>query len=358
MSWLRRFFGKEAAERPTGSAEAAPEPTPPAQFSPQPPEEDAEDDNEPLYSAIGETGVALQHVATGTLADLRTLSPCAVLFGLASHPDTPKAIRRLKAQIESGAAGKVAVVLFEESREAVRKTKANAWYYDDIHVLAEASASLQGLVRIVPFTLIVDEAGRLTETIDGLPDPPDQTEDMTPRSAQAAAERLLALISVVSRAHEVSARQTLKWVNRHGIDDFFSDRERAFYFLPEQPDHQQVVKFSWRVEAMAALIWALEGLDAMPPLNEQFGDIWQVPMVQAAGRDPAFFLSGARLRPAAEIKEMEADLYHAHWRVRDAQLFGKKMPEDLEPGIVYERRYALSWLVGWGDDWDAVPTDT
>ncbi len=57
---------------------------------------------------------------------------------------------------------------------------------------------------------------------------------------------------------------------------------------------------------------------------------------------------------------MEQHLYHQHWRVRDAQLFGKPMPPELDPGIVYERRYGLSWLVGWGegDDWDEVPTDT
>jgi hypothetical protein len=55
-------------------------------------------------------------------------------------------------------------------------------------------------------------------------------------------------------------------------------------------------------------------------------------------------------------------------RVRDAQFVGigkylQPQPGDppideLNPGIVYERRYGLSWLVGWGDDWDNVPTDT
>jgi len=65
---------------------------------------------------------------------------------------------------------------------------------------------------------------------------------------------------------------------------------------------------------------------------------------------------------------MESGLYHQHWRVRDAELVGigqflEPRPddppiEDLDPSIVYERRYALSWLVGWGEDWDNVPTDT
>jgi hypothetical protein len=65
---------------------------------------------------------------------------------------------------------------------------------------------------------------------------------------------------------------------------------------------------------------------------------------------------------------MESNLYHQHWRVRDAELVGigkflEPQPgdppiEELNPGIVHERRYGLSWLVGWGEDWDNVPTDT
>jgi hypothetical protein len=34
------------------------------------------------------------------------------------------------------------------------------------------------------------------------------------------------------------------------------------------------------------------------------------------------------------------------------------MPKEINPGVVYERRYGLSWVIGWGEDWDEVPTDT
>lgn len=75
-------------------------------------------------------------------------------------------------------------------------------------------------------------------------------------------------------------------------------------------------------------------------------------------KDPKAFIAQAQLRPAADIEAAEGELYQQHWRVRDAQLFNKPMPDELHPGVVYERRYALSWLVGYGDDWDEVPTDT
>jgi hypothetical protein len=31
---------------------------------------------------------------------------------------------------------------------------------------------------------------------------------------------------------------------------------------------------------------------------------------------------------------------------------------ELNSGIVYERRYGMSWVLGYGESWDDVPTDT
>jgi hypothetical protein len=186
----------------------------------------------------------------------------------------------------------------------------------------------------------------------------DHSEDdeLQPRTSRAVAERCLALIAVVGRSLGTPREQTLQWLEKHELLSYLSDAERA-YLLDEAPSQQTIVNFSWRAEALAALLWALEGITEFEPLNVQV-DLGSVAMFRAAGHDPEAFLSAARLRPREILEEAESDLYHQHWRVRDAQLFGKPMPADLDPGIVYERRYALSWLVGWGADWDYVPTDT
>ena len=48
-----------------------------------------------------------------------------------------------------------------------------------------------------------------------------------------------------------------------------------------------------------------------------------------------------------------------HWAVVDARLRGQDAPSQIEAGIVYERHYALNWLIGYfGQDWDNVKTDT
>ena len=176
--------------------------------------------------------------------------------------------------------------------------------------------------------------------------------ELHPRTARQTAERFLALVAVAAQAHQ----QDTEWVRQQGVDGFFSMDERAFFF-DAQPAPQEVVNFSWRAEALCALCWALGGGPGFPALNQR-ADIWGLEMLQQAMAAPGIFIDQAQLRPAQEIEEMEAHLYQQHWRVRDAQLFNKPVPEELCPSIVYERRYALSWLVGWGDDWDEVPTDT
>jgi hypothetical protein len=186
---------------------------------------------------------------------------------------------------------------------------------------------------------------------------PDSEEtELEHKSARQVAERCLAIIAVVSRAHEAPSEEVRDWLDQHDLTECLSPAEQAFVDKRDLT-HEEVVDFSWRAEALAALLWALGGIPTLMPLNVQI-DLDGNPLLEVIASDPAEFIRDAQLRPAEELDEAEADLYHQHWRVRDAQLFGKPMPAELDPGIVYQRRYALSWVVGWGENWDDVPTDT
>ena len=194
---------------------------------------------------------------------------------------------------------------------------------------------------------------------------PEPSDDQKPKSAEQTAQRVLALLVVVGKVHDPD--RCVAWMKKHDLQQFLSPAEIAF--VEEQsPSEESRVAFSWRAEAMVSLLWALEALPEMPRLNEQF-NVFEIEAVRAALNDPVAFISNAGLRDAQEISDMESNLYHQHWRVRDRELglnIGKVLEpqpgeppiEELNPGIVYERRYGLSWLIGWGEDWDNVPTDT
>lgn len=185
----------------------------------------------------------------------------------------------------------------------------------------------------------------------------EELDELEIRSAKEVAERLLSLIAMVSRVHEEDQEKLGSWINKHQIENYFSDEEKRFFYAKE-PEQNDLVNFSWRAEAAVSLFWALNIINEMPPLNEQCG-IFEIEGIGNIINNPYSFIQSAQLRSDDELKEKESDLYHQHWRVRDAQLFQKEMPDELNPSIVYERRYALSWVVGWGeDDWDDVPTDT
>ncbi len=194
-------------------------------------------------------------------------------------------------------------------------------------------------------------------------DSESDSDELKPRSSREVAERSLALLAVIDHAHAVMERADRVHVPEEdypALPTLFrvalSTSEVAFLDTP-QPSEHECVQFAWRAEALVSLLWALGHVSSLYPLNQQV-NLKAIPVIEAALLSPEAFIESAALRALNELEQAEHDLYHQHWRVRDARLFNKPMPEELDPEIVYERRYGLSWILGWGDDWDEVPTDT
>ncbi|ADE53340.1 DUF4272 domain-containing protein [Coraliomargarita akajimensis] len=195
----------------------------------------------------------------------------------------------------------------------------------------------------------------------------EESEDIeiSIRSSHEIAGRVLALVAVVAKSQKQN--WVRDWVERNEITNLLSAAEKDF-LADENPEQQQVVNFSWRAEALVSLVWSLGGISEMPALSEQHW-LLENEFITAAMNDPKSFIAKSERRPDNELENMEGFLYHQHWRVRDNQLglnVGAKMPleegelpiEELNSSVVYERRYGLSWIVGCGEDWDEVPTDT
>ena len=119
----------------------------------------------------------------------------------------------------------------------------------------------------------------------------EHTSELTPRSAQETAQRVLALLTVVGRVHDPEG--SVAWMREHNLDRYLSPAEKAFVELQSPPEESRV-DFSWRAEALVSLLWALQGLQQMPPLHEQC-DVFGLEMVSAALNDPQTFVEQARL---------------------------------------------------------------
>ncbi|WP_143696993.1 DUF4272 domain-containing protein, partial [Vibrio parahaemolyticus] len=187
-------------------------------------------------------------------------------------------------------------------------------------------------------------------------------EEIRVRTSKEVAERVLAIIASIGKVHFPEENQ--RWIEENSIEQYLTPLELAFIQNPN-PEQQDLIDYSWKVEALVSLIWSLNGLDNMPALNEQF-DAWSNELVIKALQKTEEFLTYSSLRNNEELEQMESYLYHQHWRVRDRDLgFNNDKPDKNDPninqlnsGIVYERRYGMSWVSGYGESWDDVPTDT
>jgi hypothetical protein len=120
---------------------------------------------------------------------------------------------------------------------------------------------------------------------------------------------------------------------------------------------QAEVDVTWRQEALWALLWALVLVADLPP-DEDCGDSEAYERL-APGLDPRRTVEGVALRPVDELAAM-LDLYYClHWHQREHEHFGRRdwSDERLKPGVVWERREALEWLIQ-DVPWDEVDAST
>jgi hypothetical protein len=176
------------------------------------------------------------------------------------------------------------------------------------------------------------------------------------RQPNEVAKRILALYTVIGKVHNGNDEVFLNWFKSKSMNQYLSEDE-ANLLKNESPNQNTLLNFSWRAEALTSLLWAAKLIEEMPALNQEF-DVFSLSSVANILSNPLDFINNLQLRPNQELEAMESELFNQHWRVRDAQINSREMPSELDPSVVYERRYALSWLIGWGQDWDHVPTDT
>lgn len=195
---------------------------------------------------------------------------------------------------------------------------------------------------------------------------PNQESPLQARTSRQAAERLIALMVLSEMAKSSNPSAIMEWVKTHKLEQYFEAGEKAFFFKAN-PSEQERVFYSWQAEAAMMLAWSLNGLQERPFLTDM-NDLNKVSFAADILENPQKFIENARLRPQKELEEAEAFLFHQHWRVRDHALgfnVGKQLQkkdeiavELLHPDVVYWHRYAASWLIGHGEDWASVPTDT
>ena len=183
--------------------------------------------------------------------------------------------------------------------------------------------------------------------------------EVTIRSVKEIAERvtILALTNMVAFNH-IEGGQALEYLEKNGIQDWATPKEMAFL---NDPTDQSKSNETWKCECIWVFMWTLNIIDDLG-FPDTLADLNQVPIEKypiGEGRDPKDFASGNyKLRTKAEILDANDLYYRFDWACVDDRVKGQEQTI-IHPGVVYERHYALNWLINYsGQAWDEVSCDT
>jgi hypothetical protein len=187
----------------------------------------------------------------------------------------------------------------------------------------------------------------------------ESERETTIRSAKEIAERVsvLAVTNLVA-FNSISSEEAVDYLQNYKLWESVTEGEKEF--LANPTDDRKMYE-TWKCEGIWTLMWALKKVDALDFPNEfcDLGNISSENYPVAKDKDPFEFINAVHeVRSKKEILDA-ADLYYRYnWACVDERINGRQI-ENINPGIVYERQYALNWLIHYMDqDWDNVTCDT
>lgn len=143
---------------------------------------------------------------------------------------------------------------------------------------------------------------------------------------------------------------------KYHVSQYFSPEEKQYIDHPPIKEFELFQRYGWRYECCAVFLWALSLLELKEPNQicealELGNIIWN--------HNFESLLEASTLRSKAEILDLQDITLRYNWACVDARIHHKTL-DTLDFSVVYERHYALNWLlkVDGIDHWDHIVTNT
>jgi hypothetical protein len=196
----------------------------------------------------------------------------------------------------------------------------------------------------------------------------ESEEEVTPRSAEEIARRAIACLLTIQVACDMAQENDIEHsreivtglLERYGVKDELTDKEKAFFDAEQTLDKQTIVNMTWRYEAYWGLLWALGIVEKLDFPADVCDCGFAIKAVSECD-DFADFMKNVKLRGMSEILDALDLFYRYHWACVDARINSREMPAGLSGSVVVERRHGLEWLIikdTDDDDWDYISLDT
>lgn len=185
---------------------------------------------------------------------------------------------------------------------------------------------------------------------DNLP-PLEEENDITLRTPQEIAERILILSYLNCTAFDPELRNSITDIlKEEGLWVKISPQEKLLFEKAELND-EDITIIAWRAESIWLLLWAINKADQVIFSNEEvnFNAIFEhLPAFMSSTED---FVNSATIRPTSEILDQADLLFRLNWAFYQAQTNNLNIIE-LNQGIVFERYFAINWVINLRSDWD------
>jgi hypothetical protein len=182
-------------------------------------------------------------------------------------------------------------------------------------------------------------------------------EEVQIRSKEEVVKRTIATAIAAVKGEGIEQATIEMVIKQFDARSFFSPEELVFINNLEAYGEGNA-KFSWRYEGLWVFLWSLGFIEDLYFPT----DICDVPKAVGFIRDSDTFenmLSMSKMRSNTEILEQADLIYRMDWACVNARLKNEVAPAGLDAGVVFERHYALNWLIRYqNQEWDNVRTDS
>jgi hypothetical protein len=188
----------------------------------------------------------------------------------------------------------------------------------------------------------------------------ESEEETTLRTPKEVAQRVSVLAAINQVAFDnFSSKDISDYLKRYNLWVFTTENEKIFL---QNPTQEAKDNESWKVEDIWTLLWSLKVVPDLEFPNE-LADLNKIspdnyPFL-GLNKDPNIFIAKmTELRTESEILDASDLYYRIDWACVDAKV-NKVVMEKVNPSVVYERHYALNWLINYmNQEWDEITCDT
>jgi len=183
--------------------------------------------------------------------------------------------------------------------------------------------------------------------------------ETTIRTPKEIAQRVsvLAMTNLVA-FNSIDPDVAIEYLQSYNLWDFVTENEKEFL---ADPTDDKKAQESWKCEGIWTLMWALKKVENLdfPDVFCNLENISPEDYPVGPDKDPNDFIDAiVSTRSKSEILDSDDLYYRYNWACVDERINGREI-EGINPGIVYERQYALNWLINYMDqDWDSISCDT